>query len=134
MTAVRGLRRLGPKLFLSYLLIVIVGSLVLWTTAEAVAPSAFTATAAFLAALAVSIFVTRRIVAPIQTMKIASARIAGGRYGERVAVTSDDELGQLAEQFCRMASPLEQIERMRRDLIADVAHLARNFFVVLSIA
>ena len=160
MSKVRTLRRLGPKLFLSYLLIVVVGSIVLWTTAEAVAPSAFSrhlaamvrvmgqpqmmgdlfgaflramntalavaAAAAFLAAVAVSIFVTRRIVAPIQTMKTASARIADGRYGERVPVTSDDELGELAGQFNRMAATLEQVERMRRDLIADVAHELRT--------
>ncbi|MDQ7843941.1 MAG: ATP-binding protein [Armatimonadota bacterium] len=157
---VRGLRRLGPKLFISYVLIVVVGSLVLWTTAEAVAPTAFSrhlramvgamgqphmmadlfaaflramntalavaATAAFLSAVAVSIFVTRRIVAPVRAMMTASARIADGRYGERVPVTSDDELGELAGQFNRMATALEQVERMRRDLIADVAHELRT--------
>jgi len=156
----RVLRRLGPKLFLSYLLIVVVGSVVLWGTAEAVAPSAFgrhlsvmmrvmgepqmmgdvftaflrgmntalavAATAAFLAAVAVSIFVTRRIVAPIRAMTAASARVAAGRYEERVPVTSDDELGELAGQFNRMATTLEQVERLRRDLIADVAHELRT--------
>lgn len=156
----RGLRRLGPKLFASYLLIVAVGSVVLWVTAEAVAPSAFSrhlsamvrvmgapqmmgdlfaaflramntalavaAGAAFLAAVAVSIFVTRRIVAPVRAMMTASARIADGRYGERVPVTSDDELGELAGQFNRMAAALEQVERMRRDLLADVAHELRT--------
>lgn len=160
MTGLRALRRLGPKLFISYLLIVVVGSVVLWTTAEAVAPTAFSrhlsamvqvmgqpqmmgdlfaaflramntalavaATAAFLAAVAVSIFVTRRIVAPIRAMTTASARIADGRYGERVPVTSDDELGDLAGQFNRMAATLEQVERMRRDLVADVAHELRT--------
>lgn len=157
----RDLRRLGPKLFISYLLIVVVGSVVLWVTAEAVAPTAFSrhlsamvrvtgqppqmmgdlfmgflramntalavaATAAFLAAVAVSIFVTRRIVAPVRAMRTASARIADGRYSERVPVTSDDELGDLAGQFNRMATRLEQVEQMRRDLIADVAHELRT--------
>ncbi|HXF82842.1 MAG TPA: ATP-binding protein [bacterium] len=156
----RGLRRLGPKLFISYVLIVVVGSVVLWVTAEAVAPTAFSrhlmamvrvmgqpqmmgdlfaaflramntalavaAAAAFLSAVAVSIFVTRRIVAPVRAMMTASARIADGRYGERVPVTSDDELGELAGQFNRMAGALEQVERMRRDLIADVAHELRT--------
>ena len=161
MNRLRALRQLGPKLFLSYLLIVITGSVVLWATAEAVAPSAFSrhlstmvrvmggsaqmmgdlfaaflramntalavaASAAFLAAVAVSVFVTRRIVAPIRAMKMASARIADGRYGERVLVTSDDELGELAGQFNRMAATLEEVERMRRDLIADVAHELRT--------
>lgn len=154
-------RRLGWKLFASYLLIVIVGSVVLWTTAQGVAPAAFTrhlsvmvramgqppgmmadlfasflramntalavaAAAAFATAVIVSLFVTRRIVAPVQAMRRASARIADGRYAERVPVTSEDELGDLAVQFNRMAETLERIEQMRRDLIADVAHELRT--------
>jgi histidine kinase len=87
---------------------------------------AVAATAAFLTAVAVSIFATRRIVAPIHSMTRATARIADGRYGERVPVTSDDELGQLAMQFNRMAGILERVEQMRRDLVADVAHELRT--------
>jgi len=154
-------RRLGWKLFASYLLIVIVGSVVLWTTAQGVAPAAFTrhlsvmvramgqppgmmtdlfasflramntalavaAAAAFATAVIVSLFVTRRIVAPVVAMRRASTRIADGRYAERVPVTSKDELGELAVQFNRMAETLERIEQMRRDLIADVAHELRT--------
>lgn len=87
---------------------------------------AVAAGAAFLAAVAISIFVTRRIVAPIQAMTRASARIADGGYGERVPVVSQDELGQLATQFNRMAGALAQTEQIRRDLIADVAHELRT--------
>ncbi|OFX13516.1 MAG: hypothetical protein A2V59_06315 [Armatimonadetes bacterium RBG_19FT_COMBO_69_19] len=153
--------RLGRKLLVSYLLIVVVGSVVLWATAQAMAPSAFTrhlgvmmrtmgqapemmgdlfdgfrqamntalavaATAAAVAAIVVSVFVTRRIMAPIRTMTRASARIADGRYGERVPVTSEDELGQMAHQFNRMAEALEKVEQIRQDLIADVAHELRT--------
>lgn len=160
MTRLRAFRRLGWKLFISYLLIVVVASVVLWTTAQGVAPTAFSrhlavmvramgqpqmmgdlfgsflramntalavaATAAFLAAVAVSVFVTRRIVAPVRAMTTASARIADGRYSERVPVTSDDELGELAGQFNRMAATLERVEQARRDLVADVAHELRT--------
>ncbi len=154
-------RNLGWKLFASYLLIVIVGSVVLWTTAQGVAPAAFTrhlsvmvramgqppgmmadlfasflramntalavaAAAAFATAVIVSLFVTRRIVAPVQAMRRASARIADGHYAERVPVISEDELGELAVQFNRMAETLERTEQMRRDLIADVAHELRT--------
>jgi histidine kinase len=153
-------RRLGWKLFASYLLIVLVGSVVLWTTAEAVAPAAFArhlsamvragqppgmmadlfasflramntalavaASAAIITAVAISAFVTRRILAVIHLMRQASARIAGGQYSERIPITSDDELGQLAAQFNRMAETLERVEQVRRDLIADVAHELRT--------
>ena len=40
--------------------------------------------AAFIAAVSVSVFVSRRIVAPIQRMMTASQRIADGHYDERV--------------------------------------------------
>ena len=82
--------------------------------------------AATLMALAVSLFVTRRIVASIQAMAHASVRIAAGQYRERVPVPSDDELGDLAAQFNKMAEGLEQVEERRRDLIADVAHELRT--------
>lgn len=77
-------------------------------------------------ALAVSVFTTRRIVTPIRRIQEASRRIAAGRYGERVPLLSEDELGELALQFNRMAEALEQVERRRRDLIADVAHELRT--------
>jgi signal transduction histidine kinase len=154
-------RRLGWKLLASYLLTILVGAVVLWSAAQAVAPAALAphvalmkrligprpemeiilfrgfadamntalgaaAVAAVLTALAVSVFVTRRIVSPVAAMTRASTRIAGGRYDERVPITSADELGQLAAQFNRMAATLEQTEAHRRDLIADVAHELRT--------
>ncbi len=88
--------------------------------------------AAFLAAISVSIFVSRRVVAPIQRMMVASRRIAEGHYDERVALPGDnigegsDELGQLALSFNQMADKLEHIEQMRVQLIGDVAHELRT--------
>jgi len=154
-------RHLGWKLLASYLLTILVGAVVLWTTAEAVVPGVVAehqalmarllgqhpdlqpelvtelggavntalgigAAAAVLTALAVSLFVTRRIVAPIRAMARASTRIAAGRYDERVPVPSDDELGELAARFNQMADSLARVEQRRRDLIADVAHELRT--------
>lgn len=162
MTPVRALRRrLGWKIFASYLLVVLVGAVVLWTTVQALAPAALSphialmtrlvggrpdlvatlfnsifgamtaalavaTAAAILTALAVSLFVTRRVVAPVRAMTRASTRIADGRYGERVPVPSEDELGELAAHFNRMAETLQRVEERRRELIADVAHELRT--------
>jgi len=87
---------------------------------------ATSAVAAVLIAAAVSVFVARRIAEPIATMRSASARIADGQYSERVPVHSDDEIGQLAIQFNRMAEALEHTERRRQQLIGDVAHELRT--------
>ncbi len=84
------------------------------------------ALAALLVAAGISLALSRRIVAPLQEMTAASRRIAEGKYGERVAVTSADELGQLGESFNQMAAQLEQVESMRRQLIGDVSHELRT--------
>ncbi len=161
-------RHLSWKLFLSYLVVILVGIVVLASAAEFAVPTAFdrhmsamadmmggrmmgldrdlytnfrtavtealvlAATAAFLAALAVSIFVSRRVVLPVQEMMAASRRIAAGRYEERVAVPGNvdvddlDELSQLALSFNQMAATLDRTEARRMELIGDVAHELRT--------
>ena len=81
---------------------------------------------ALASAIVVSVFVSRRVVTPIRQMMVASRTIATGHYRQRVEVTSEDELGQLARSFNQMATTLEQTEEMRRDLIANVAHELRT--------
>ncbi|RME86606.1 MAG: HAMP domain-containing protein [Anaerolineae bacterium] len=181
-------QRLGAKLFLSYLLVILIGAIVLTIATRFTAPPAYNrhlaimeqmmgntspsmmgpgmgmgmtgeegsgmgrrwgrsgeenglfigfqqslreallwaALAAGLAALSVSVFLSRRVVAPVHAMMAASKRIAAGHYDERVPETGQDELGQLAHSFNRMAAQLEQVEQMRRRLIGDVAHELRT--------
>jgi len=82
--------------------------------------------AASIVALVVGVFVTQRVLAPLQAMMNASQRIAEGQYDERVHVQNMDELGQLAIRFNQMAEKLEQVESMRRRLIGDVSHELRT--------
>ena len=167
-------RHFGWKLFLSYLIIILIGGVVLATAAELAIPSSFDrhladmgdmmmgmggasgmdmdleadlftgfrtamnealVIAAFVAgaaAIIVSLFVSRRVVEPIQEMMVASQRIADGHYNERVQIQSSaspedfDELAQLGVSFNQMASKLERTESLRRQLIADVAHELRT--------
>ncbi len=79
-------------------------------------------TSAFL----VSFLVSRRVVTPIRKLMHASQHIAAGYYDERVTVMSDDELGQLAQSFNRMAETLHQTEQLRRELIGNVTHELRT--------
>ncbi|MBE0670291.1 MAG: HAMP domain-containing protein [Anaerolineales bacterium] len=87
---------------------------------------AIAATASVLAALLVSLFISRRIVAPVQTLNNASQHIADGQYDKRVEVAGEDELSQLAASFNQMASQLEEVENKRRQLIGDVTHELRT--------
>lgn len=82
--------------------------------------------AAALAAIVVSIAFATRLSRPIGRLAQASGRIASGRYAERVRVSSDDEIGELAVQFNTMADALEATERRRLQLVGDVAHELRT--------
>ncbi len=77
-------------------------------------------------ALLAGLITSRQIVAPIAGLLGASQRIAAGHYDERVPERGDAELLTLAAQFNTMAQELEQTERRRRELIADVAHELRT--------
>ncbi|MET1074690.1 MAG: HAMP domain-containing sensor histidine kinase, partial [Umezawaea sp.] len=49
-----------------------------------------------------------------------------GDYGRRVTATSRDEVGELARAFNAMAAELADVDRMRRDLVANVSHELRT--------
>lgn len=82
--------------------------------------------AATVTAIIVSVAVSARLSGPIARLAAASRRIADGRYAERVAIASSDEIGDLAESFNRMAESLESTERRRLQLVGDVAHELRT--------
>lgn len=82
--------------------------------------------AALLAAIAVSLFLSRRIVSPLEKMASAAQRIAAGHYDERVAANGSDEIAQLGRQFNQMTEKFASIETMRRRLIGDVSHELRT--------
>ncbi len=86
----------------------------------------YAALAATLVAIVLSLFFSRNVIAPVQTMSRATQRIADGRYDERVQVNGNDELAQLAVRFNQMAEKLNQIESLRRRLIGDVSHELRT--------
>ncbi len=161
-------RHLGTKFFISYLLVILIGILVLISAAEFIVPDAFerhlvemarvmgpeaeqlendlftnfrnavneslvfSAVAASVAAIIVSLFVSRQVVAPIRRVMIASQRIAEGHYSERVPIPGGtnreglDELAQLSVSFNQMAVKLDQGETLRQQLIGDIAHELRT--------
>ena len=97
----------------------------------------WSASAAFLAAVILSWFVSRRVVTPIRETMAASQRIAEGHYQERVQVPGNvrrgelDELALLALSFNQMASQLDKTETMRRQMIGDVVHELRTPLTII---
>ncbi len=82
--------------------------------------------AAGLTGIAVVTFLSRRTMAPLRGLETAAARLGQGDLGQRVPVSSDDEIGRLSRTFNVMAAELEQVEDLRRNLVADVAHELRT--------
>lgn len=83
--------------------------------------------AALLTTLAVSAFITRRLIRPVQQMAAAATQIAGGAYGTRIPPSRlGAEFAVMDNAFNRMAATLEGTERRRRELLADLAHELRT--------
>jgi two-component system sensor histidine kinase BaeS len=83
--------------------------------------------AALLASLAISWFITRRLTAPVAQMAAVAGRVAGGDYAARVPASRlGVEFAALDNAFNQMAATLEDTERRRRELLADLAHELRT--------
>jgi len=70
----------------------------------------------------ISTFVTR----PMRQLSLSAHKIAEGDLTQRVARTSDDEIGEVGLAFNLMAEELEKKEKSRKQLLADIAHELRN--------
>jgi signal transduction histidine kinase len=82
--------------------------------------------AATILAIVLSFVMMRKVLAPLTRMTATSAQIAAGDFSVRVPAGTEDEVGQLARAFNRMAESLEKIEKLRRNLMIDVAHELRT--------
>ncbi len=68
----------------------------------------------------------RGMTSPLREMAEASAAMARGDYDQRITATSRDEIGELARAFNAMAAELGEVDRVRRDLVANVSHELRT--------
>lgn len=83
-----------------------------------------------LAALA-TFTLARGLLAPVKRLVEGTHKLAAGDFSTRVAATSEDELGKLAQDFNQLASTLEKNQQMRRDFMADISHELRTPLAVL---
>ena len=66
------------------------------------------------------------IINPIEQVNEVSRKIAKGKVSERVQINSNDELGELANNFNEMAEAIEKFEINRREFISNVSHELRS--------
>ncbi|HCW31877.1 MAG: histidine kinase,HAMP domain-containing protein,histidine kinase [Candidatus Peregrinibacteria bacterium GW2011_GWF2_39_17] len=81
----------------------------------------FTIFGAVLATIMSFVF-ARYLVTPLERVIQATQAIAKGNYKSRVTSSSKDEVGELCVAVNEMASELEKMEQIRRDLVSNVAH------------
>jgi two-component system sensor histidine kinase BaeS len=84
-----------------------------------------------LLAAAVTWLMSRGLLAPVKRLVAGTHRLAAGDFSTRVAVSSQDELGRLAQDFNQLATSLEKNEQMRRAVMADVSHELRTPLAIL---
>ncbi len=81
---------------------------------------------ALVVVLGLGLWLARSITGPVQVLRQGALRLAGRDYAHRVALRRSDEIGDLAAAVNVLAANLEQADRLRRDLVADVAHELRT--------
>ncbi|PIJ50554.1 two-component system sensor histidine kinase BaeA [Erwinia sp. OLTSP20] len=88
------------------------------------------ALATLLAAL-VTWLLSRGLLAPVKRLVQGTHQLSAGNFASRVTVSSQDELGRLAQDFNRLAGTLEKNEHMRRAFMADISHELRTPLAIL---
>ena len=79
----------------------------------------------------IALMFSRHLLKPIQRLTQGTKQLADRNFAVRIAATTRDELGQLAEHFNAMAQTLEKYEAMRRQWLTDISHELRTPLAVL---
>lgn len=74
---------------------------------------------------------TRQIVAPLDRVTTAARRVAEGDLTQRVKTSGSGELAELGKSFNQMATTLSRDQRLRQNMIADIAHELRTPLSIL---
>jgi len=69
---------------------------------------------------------SRRMLRSVRRLTAAAQKLGKGDLTQRVDVSGRDEIGELTSTFNAMAEGLENAERQRRNMVADVAHELRT--------
>jgi len=92
----------------------------------------FASLAALGVALLIGILLARTLTKPIKALTNAAEGMAAGKLEQQVPVKSRDEIGQLAKSFNQMSSEVVRVNRLRRQLTADIAHDLRTPLTVIA--
>ncbi|MBI5578373.1 MAG: HAMP domain-containing protein [Deltaproteobacteria bacterium] len=78
-----------------------------------------------------SFLLSKHFLAPVRQLADGTKSLAGFNFDTRIDVNTNDEIGQLAADFNRMAQTLQNYETIRRQWISDISHELRTPLAVL---
>lgn len=78
-----------------------------------------------------SAILSRSLTAPLQRLAMAARAVAAGDLSQQVKAQGSAEIAQFTRAFNEMTSALERAEKLRQNLVADVAHELRTPLSVL---
>ena len=79
-----------------------------------------------IAGIIIALLYSRRIVGPVKSVTQAARKMEKGDLGQEVEVSSEGEIGELAEAFNSMSFKLQKQEKLRQNMVSDVAHELRT--------
>ncbi|MGB9671380.1 MAG: sensor histidine kinase [Halothiobacillaceae bacterium] len=77
------------------------------------------------------VFLSRSLTAPLQRLADAARGVARRDFSRRVKEEGGTELSEVARAFNQMTTALEESERQRQNMVADIAHELRTPLSVL---
>ncbi len=83
-------------------------------------------------ALFIGIFLARTLIRPLQTLTQAVHNITKGNLEQEVNIQTKDEIGQLAAAFNIMSREVARVNRLHRQMTADIAHDLRTPLMVIA--
>lgn len=72
------------------------------------------ATLMLVVGVGMAIFISRSVSKPIEALTKLTQKISGGEYSQRTQITTEDEIGQLAQSFDKMAAEIQKRENNLR--------------------
>lgn len=77
-------------------------------------------------ALLTGTWLFRQITRPLARLQTSAVQLGSGQMSVRVPVTTSDEVGQVSRAFNHMADRIAAQEKLRQQMVADVAHELRT--------
>jgi signal transduction histidine kinase len=79
----------------------------------------------------VGVLFARRITAPLKELSEAAQKISDGDFSQRVAINSDDEIGELGKAFNKMSANIKRNTNLKHRLMIDIVHEIKTPLTVI---